>query len=114
MNHLEGVSDRMIANNASAAFPTHPGEIVKDEIIFRGISQRQLAKQIGVSNSLLNEVLNGKRALNAELALMLEASLGVSADSLMAIQTRYNMQMVKRNPSFLEKLKAVAQKAALV
>lgn len=34
--------------------------VLKDEIDCRGISQRQLAHEIGVSSSLLNEVLNGK------------------------------------------------------
>ena len=44
--------------------PTHPGEVIKDEIEYRGISQRSLAAQIGVSYTQLNEVLNGKRTLN--------------------------------------------------
>ena len=46
--------------------PTHPGEVIKDEIEYRGISQRALAAQIGVSYTQLNEVLNGKRTLNTE------------------------------------------------
>lgn len=36
----------MIANNLEPAFPTHPGEILKEEIEYRGISQRKLAEQI--------------------------------------------------------------------
>ena len=30
--------NNMIANNMTSAFPTHPGEILKDEIEYRGIS----------------------------------------------------------------------------
>ena len=49
--------------------PTHPGEVIKDEIEYRGISQRMLAAEIGVSYTQLNEVLNGKRPLNTEMAI---------------------------------------------
>ena len=57
------------ANKMEPFEPTHPGEVIKDEIEYRGISQRALAAQIGVSYTQLNEVLNGKRTLNTELAL---------------------------------------------
>lgn len=40
---LKGVDPRMIANNITPYEPTHPGEILKEEIEFRGISQRRLA-----------------------------------------------------------------------
>ena len=34
----------MRANDMTPAFPTHPGDVLKDEIEYRGISQRQLAE----------------------------------------------------------------------
>ena len=40
--------------------PTHPGEILKEEIEYRGISQKKLAEQIGISYTMLNEILNAK------------------------------------------------------
>ena len=46
----------MIANNLKPYKPTHPGEVLKDELEFRGISQRGLAKKMGISYSALNEV----------------------------------------------------------
>ena len=49
----------MVANNLTPAYPTHPGEIIKDEVEYRGISQRQLAKQMGIANSALNENQGG-------------------------------------------------------
>ena len=63
MTTLEGVNPQMIANNLKPYQPTHPGEVLKDELIYRGISQRGLAKEIGVSYSAFNEMLNGKRSL---------------------------------------------------
>ncbi len=59
MIHIDGIKDNMTANNLEPFEPTHPGEIIKDEIEYRGITQRKLASEIGVSNSQLNEVLNG-------------------------------------------------------
>jgi len=53
---IPGVDPKMIANNLEPAFPTHPGEILKEEIEYRGISQRKLAEQMGIGYSVLNEI----------------------------------------------------------
>lgn len=103
----------MIANNLKPFKPTHPGEVLKDELEFRGISQRGLASKMGISYSVLNEVLNGKRALNTELAMMMEAALGVDAAPLLAMQNEYDMLMAERNTSFMEKLKNLRRIAAV-
>ena len=113
MMTLEGVNPQMIANNVKPFQPTHPGEVLKDELDYRGISQRALARDLGMSYSVLNEVLNGKRALNTELAMMLEAALGVDAAPLLAMQNEYNMMMAERNESFMEKLKSIKRIAAV-
>ena len=65
------------------ARPIHPGELLKEEIEYRGIRQAQLAKQMGVSATLLNDILNERRALTPTTALLFEAALGVSSDLLM-------------------------------
>ena len=39
---LEGIAPDMIANNLNPNVPIHPGEMVKDEIEYRGISQKAL------------------------------------------------------------------------
>jgi addiction module HigA family antidote len=75
--------------------PTHPGEILKDEIEYRGISQRKLATEMDVSYTVLNEILNVKRPINTEFALLIEAALGLDAEPLLKMQARYNMLMVK-------------------
>ena len=72
-----------MGNLGYGAFPTHPGEVLKDEIMERGISQRQLADRMGLTYSVVNEILNGHRPLTAKTALMFEAVLDVPADSLM-------------------------------
>lgn len=114
MTTLEGVNPQMIANNLKPYQPTHPGEVLKDELIYRGISQRGLAKEIGVSYSAFNEMLNGKRSLNPQLAMMMEAALGVDAAPLLAMQNEYDMLMAERNDSFMQKLKQIRRIAAIL
>ena len=46
---IKGIDPKMIANNLEPLEPTHPGDLLKDEIECRGISQKQLAADMGVS-----------------------------------------------------------------
>lgn len=55
MIKIDGIDPKMIANNLIPFESTHPGEVLKDEIEFRGISQKKLAKEMGVSYTVLNE-----------------------------------------------------------
>ena len=87
MTTLEGVNPQMIANNLKPFQPTHPGEVLKDELKYLGISQRGLARKIGISYSAFNEMLNGKRSLSPEFAMMMEAALGVEAVPLRPCRT---------------------------
>jgi plasmid maintenance system antidote protein VapI len=69
--------------------------------------------KLGISYSVLNEVLNGKRSLNHELAMMMEAALNVDAAPLLSMQNEYDMMMAERNESFMEKLKHIRRIAAI-
>ena len=75
MIKIDGIDPKMIANNLIPFESTHPGEVLKDEIEFRGISQKKLAKEMGVSYTVLNEILNARRLLNTEYAMLIEAAL---------------------------------------
>lgn len=85
----------MRANEMTSAFPTHPGDVLKDEIEYRGISQRQLAEEMGIAYSALNEILNARRPVTEKTALLFEAALGVNAEPLLKMQMRYNLQSTK-------------------
>lgn len=102
----------MSANQIVPAYPTHPGEILKEEVTFRGISQRKLAEDMGIAYSALNEILNGRRALTEKTALLFEAALGVDAEPLMRLQLTYNMQTARADASFMSKLSKVRRIAA--
>ncbi len=94
--------------------PTHPGEVLKDEIEYRKISQRQLAEQMGISYKVLNDLLNGRRPLTITVAMMFEAALDIPADSLMRLQLKYNMQKAYNDTTFMERLSRIRKCAAVL
>ena len=106
MIKIDGIDPKMIANNLIPFESTHPGEVLKDEIEFRGISQKKLAKEMGVSYTVLNEILNAKRLLNTEYAMLIEP--------LLRMQTSYNLQMAKKDSSLMEKINKVRKIAAIL
>ena len=110
---VESLQIECMGNLGYGAFATHPGEVLKDEIVERGISQRQLADSMGLTYSVVNEILNGRRPLTAKTALMFEAALDVPADSLMYLQTKYNMQTARKDSSPFEMLKEIRKIAAV-
>lgn len=94
--------------------PTHPGEVLKDEIEYRNISQKHLAEQLGMSYKVLNDILNGRRVLTTATALMFEAALDVPADSLMHLQLKYNMHIASNDRSLMERLSEIRKYAAVL
>ena len=94
--------------------PTHPGEVLKDEIEYRKISQRKLAEQMGISYKVLNYLLNGRRTLTTVTAMMFEAALDIPADSLMRLQLKYNMQQAMSDRTLMERLNQIRKYAALL
>ncbi len=70
---------------------THPGEMIKDELKERGMTQKQLAAETGIKPSVLSETINGKRSVSLSVAVALEKSLGISVDIWMNMQTQYNL-----------------------
>ena len=112
MIQIKGIDPRMIANNLEPSKPIHPGELLKEEIEYRGISQKKLAECMGMSHTVLNEILNCKRAVTTEYALLFEAALGIEAGMWIRIQADYNMQTAKQNKGFAERLANVQKVAA--
>lgn len=102
------------ANNMVPSMLIHPGEMLKDEIEARGITQKDLAKRMGVSYTVFNEILNGKRPITTEYALLLEAALGIDAGMWLRLQADYNMQKAKSDKSFIARLEQIRKYAAVL
>lgn len=112
MIEIKGINPKMIANNAEPYEPTHPGEVIKEEIEFKGISQKQLAIDMGVSYTVLNDIVRGKRSVNVKFALLCEKALGIPAYMLLRLQSDYDIITAKHDKSFIQRLASVKKIAA--
>lgn len=103
-----------LANYMVSSELIHPGEIIKDEIAARGLTQKELALKMGVSYSVFNEILNEKRPVTTEYALMLEAVLGTKASIWLGLQADYNMQRARMDRVFMKRLEQLRKYAAVL
>ena len=69
---------------------------------------------MGISPTLLNEILNGKRAISTEYALLFEAALGIDPEPLLKMQSDYNLQVAKADKSFVERLSNIRKIVAML
>ncbi len=76
---------------------THPGELIRDELRERKMTQKHLAELSGIKPSVLSETINGKRSLSLNVAMALEKSLGIPADYWMNLQTQYDLDTSDSN-----------------
>ena len=70
---------------------THPGEMIKDELKARKMTQKKLAEQTGIKASVLSETITGKRSVSLNVAVALEKALDIPADVWMNLQTQYDL-----------------------
>lgn len=70
---------------------THPGTLIKDELEYRGIKQKDFAHDIDMNPTMLNEIIKGKRAITAQIALLLEKALEIKADYWLRFQSQYEL-----------------------
>lgn len=62
--------------------PTLP-EIIKDEMVERGITQKELAEILGVSPSRISEYMTGKTKPTLKVARLLHQKLDIDAEILL-------------------------------
>ncbi|MFJ3459456.1 HigA family addiction module antitoxin [Scandinavium goeteborgense] len=75
--------------------PPHPGGLITEYLEDFEVSLRSLARDLGVSPAALSKVAAGKTALSPEMALRLEAGLGISARLWLAMQATYDLHRAR-------------------
>lgn len=83
---------------------SHPGSLILDEIKFRGINQADLAVQMDLQKSFLNELIKGKRAITADIALLLEKILEIPAEYWMNLQSQYEIDLARIKEKNIKRL----------
>lgn len=71
-------------------YAIHPGELLQDEIEALGLTQKEVAEIAGVSKTIINEIIKGKRNINAEIAVRLEDVLESPAKFWLKAQMLYD------------------------
>ena len=74
--------------------PTHPGVILRkiiDET--EGLTQDKLAHEIGVSFQTINLIVNGKRAISADVALRLARRFGMTPQFWLNMQNAVDLHV---------------------
>ncbi|MGA3129140.1 MAG: HigA family addiction module antitoxin [Candidatus Korobacteraceae bacterium] len=71
----------------------HPSEILGDILNDRGITQKQLASRLGISEKHMSELLNGDVSLTINMAMRLEFVLDTPAETWLKLQANYDMIM---------------------
>ena len=116
------------ASNAKGKFtmarmfnPPHPGLTLRDDVLpALGLSVTEAAQQLDVNRVTLSRVLNGRAAISPEMALRIEAWLGVDrggeARLWLAEQSAYDMwqaeQRFKAEPMHVQPAPALRAKTA--
>ena len=77
--------------------PPHPGEFVKTEVIEPlGLTVAAAASVLGVSRPTLSAFLNCRSDLSGNMALRIEKAFGVKMDTLMRMQTSFDIARTRR------------------
>ena len=93
--------------------PPHPGLTLRDDVLpALGLGVTQAAEQLGVSRVALSRMLNGRAAISPEMALRIEAWLGLdrggdarvwlaeqSAYDVWQAQLRFNAKPMRVQPA---------------
>lgn len=94
--------------------PTHPGELLRDEIIpASGLTQERLATLLGVSRRTVNEILREKRSVSADMAHRLARLFDTTPDFWLGLQQDVDLWRAAKsgNPQY-RKIKPLRKRAA--
>ena len=94
-------------------YPT-PGEILLEEFLKpMGITKYRLAKEIGVSQRRIGEIVSGKRSIKTDTGLRLSRFLGLSDGFWERLQIDYDLSVTKTEMAgILSKIKPYRHAAA--
>ena len=83
--------------------PAHPGDFVKGEIVEAlGLTVTEAARTLGVTRPALSALLNERARLSPDMALRIEKVFGVSMDTLMRMQTSYDIARARQREDDIE------------
>ena len=89
------ISAGLMTNEEKHLKPVHPGDVLLNDFMLPiNLSSHALARTIGVSPRCINEIIHGKRAISADMAIRLSRFLGTSAEVWMGLQASYELDSI--------------------
>jgi addiction module HigA family antidote len=80
-------------------YPIHPGEHLKEFLEELCLSQNAFALSIGVSAMRISHVINGKRPITAELAVLFGKAFSQTPQFWMNLQNNYDLKRAEKSLS---------------
>lgn len=71
--------------------PSHIGEFVRELVEGHGLNVSAAARLLGVTRQALSTLMNCKGGLSSDMALRLEKAFGVRMDTLLKMQTAWEI-----------------------
>ena len=86
-----------IKNEYMPRLALHPGRMLIGEIKARHMSQKEFAERTGLTTKHLSDIVNGKAAIQPDVALAFEAALGTPAHVWLNLQAQYDEIVARRS-----------------
>ena len=86
---------RFDLNSVTPYMAVHAGEFLKDELIAREITQKQLATLTGIQAPIINDIIKGKRDVTAEQSILIGRALEIDDTFFFDMQKQYEMDKAK-------------------
>ncbi len=91
--------------------PTGPGEILLEEFLLpMGLSQSEFARHIGWTQPKVNEIVNGKRGVTPETAMVLADAFGTTPRFWLNLQVAVDLWRAEQKHKPVKKLSLVSKK----
>lgn len=74
---------------------TPPGATIKEQLVDRGMSQKEFADRMGMSQKHISHLINGEVQLTPDMALRLEMVLGVPTQFWNNLEAVYREKLAK-------------------
>ena len=87
--------------------------LVQEQLSLREWAQADLARVLGWSVQALSDVMQGKRRLDAAMALDLSATLRIDAEEILAVQAAAELDAARRSGDAESRLETIGKRAEL-
>ncbi len=74
----------------------HPGEHLAEELKAMGMSAAEFSRQIGVPSNRVTQIMNGRRSITGDTALLLAHFFATSAEFWLNLQSLYEIRLAKQ------------------